>query len=556
MITREAKDVPNEAFQLAKKYITGDPEGDYRKFLEIRTVIYEAMQEAISDLIRSKGIYIDKKKLTNFDEFLKDLISNSPDDPSQLNSYIEDKLFNYLTSTIGKTKRKTPEEITEKVEEIKKEPVEEKVKTVREKGIDPQEVETRKLIEDIRKGINYDDNLSKLFKMYVDMLKSIVYKHPGLAEFTSRESESYKREMVPGSVYIDPKIEDIIAETIEPFMKAINDFDLEGSTKFSTFLYTYVDQYLKNMYTTKRKSKLQQEGEFDFILTHGAGKVDKLEDHDAARLIGFNIKESRIVDDLGNEYKEGIDYTFDGEEITWIGKMPKEGEEYRIIVDASKSYENVSLSNPITGDEDEESESVELGETIPEQTIGILKALESDTDKIRELYARSVGYDLNEEDKEMDDLLSKIWADINLESDEKKRDLTEEEVKDIILKMFESSIGMKLSDLDLNDPEEKVLHDKLMSSIDEIFNYIIKENSSTTEAKKKMIFFDLIHDYDMGTARRIMIDRFKVVPSTLTEWLSRHVNPSIAKALGIEYYTHDNKLSSEHLYNLIKSKAK
>jgi len=556
MITREAKDIPNEAFQLAKKYINGDPEGDFRKFLEIRTVIYEAMQEAISDLIRNKGIYIDKKKLTNFDGFLKDLISNSPDDPSQLNSYIDEKLFNYLVSTIGTTKRKAPEDVTKKVEEVKKEPVVEEVKNVREKGIDSQEVETRKLIEDIRKGINYDDNISKLFKMYVDMLKSIVYKHPGLAEFKFKKPKGDKIERVPGSVYIDPRIEDVIAETIEPFIKAINDFDLEGSTKFSTFLYTYVDQYLKNMYTTKRKSKLQQEGEFEFILTHSAGKVDKLDEHDAARLKGFDIKGSKIVDDLGNEYKEGTDYTFDGEEITWIGKMPKEGEEYKIILDVSKSYENISLSTPLSDGENEESESVELGETISEPSVDILKALESDTDKIRELYAESVGYDLNEEDKEMDDLLSKIWADINLEREEKKRDLSDEEVKDIILKMFESSIGMKLSDLDLNDPEEKVLHDKLVSSIDEIFNYIIKENSSTTEAKKKMIFFDLIHDYDMGTARRIMTDRFKVVPSTLTEWLSRHVNPSIAKALGIEYYTHDNKLSSEHLYNLIKAKAK
>jgi hypothetical protein len=69
-----------------------------------------------------------------------------------------------------------------------------------------------------------------------------------------------------------------------------------------------------------------------------------------------------------------------------------------------------------------------------------------------------------------------------------------------------------------------------------------------------MIFFDLIHDYDMGTARKIMTDRFHVNPSTLTEWLSRHINPSIAKALGIEYHTHDNKLSTEHLYNLIKYK--
>jgi len=555
MVIKEAEKVPFETFQLAKKYIKGDPEGSYEKFLDIRSAIYEATNEAISDLISNKGIYVDRKKLSDFDEFLRDFISNSPNDPSQLDSYIDDKIFKYLTSTIGTSKRRVTKEKKPVVEEVEKKPVEEKevAKKVREKGIDPYEVETRKIIKDIRDGVNYDENLSKLFEMYIDMIKNIVYKHPGLVEFSARESEGYKKEKIPGSVYIDPKIEDIIAEAIDPFMKAIKDFDLEGDTKFSTFLYTYVDQYFKNLYTTKQISKLRQEGEFDFVLTRDTGKIDKLEDYNSAKLIGFNIEESKIIDSTGKEYIENKDYKFDGTEIEWIGDSPKEGNEYQIFIETSKPYKEISLSSPLS--EDEESEST-LEETIPESSVDILKLLESEADKIREQYAQSVGYDLSEEDKDMGDLINKIWVAIRAEEEDKKRRLEDKEIKDIILKMIENSTGIAISDLDLEDTEEKILYDKLVSAVDEIYNYLVKEKLTITDAKKKMTFFDLIQDYDEGTARRIMMDRFGVIPSTLTEWLSRHVNPSIAKVLGIEFNTPDGKLSSEHLYQLIKTQAK
>jgi hypothetical protein len=560
MIIREANDVLNEAFKSAKKYINGDPEGDYRKYLETRTHIYKLMQEEIYNLIYNENIYIDKKKLTDFDEFLKNLISNSPDDQSQLESYIKDKLFNYLVSTANKKKvSEIPtnnvedvknESVEKKVEnvpvEVKNETVEKKVETNRENGIDDQEAEARKLIENIRNGINYDDNISKLFKMYVDMLKNIVYKHPGLAEFKVRDGS--EKELIPGSVYIDPKIEDVISETIEPFMKAIKDFNLKGSTKFSTFLYTYVDQYLKNMYTTKQRSKLRQESEFEFILTRGVEDVDKLDDDDVTKLMGLNnITNSKIVDNSGNEYKKNNDYTFDGKEIKWVGKKPKEGEEYKIIFNVSNPSHRISFSDTPPFN-DEESKSMTYEEIIPDKSVDIQKLLESNTDEIRKIYARSVGYNIKDEDKEMEDLLSLIWADINLEREEK--DLSDQDVKDIILKMVESSEGIKLSDLDLNNPEEKVLYDELMSSIDKIFDYLRKENMLTTSARKKMIFFDLILDYNMDIARRIMEDRFHVSSSTLTEWLSRYVNPSIADAFGLEYYT--PKLSIDDLIKLFK----
>jgi hypothetical protein len=518
------------------------------------------MQEEIYNLIYNENIYIDKKKLTDFDEFLKNLISNSPDDQSQLESYIKDKLFNYLVSTANKKKvSEIPtnnvedvknESVEKKVEnvpvEVKNETVEKKVETNRENGIDDQEAEARKLIENIRNGINYDDNISKLFKMYVDMLKNIVYKHPGLAEFKVRDGS--EKELIPGSVYIDPKIEDVISETIEPFMKAIKDFNLKGSTKFSTFLYTYVDQYLKNMYTTKQRSKLRQESEFEFILTRGVEDVDKLDDDDVTKLMGLNnITNSKIVDNSGNEYKKNNDYTFDGKEIKWVGKKPKEGEEYKIIFNVSNPSHRISFSDTPPFN-DEESKSMTYEEIIPDKSVDIQKLLESNTDEIRKIYARSVGYNIKDEDKEMEDLLSLIWADINLEREEK--DLSDQDVKDIILKMVESSEGIKLSDLDLNNPEEKVLYDELMSSIDKIFDYLRKENMLTTSARKKMIFFDLILDYNMDIARRIMEDRFHVSSSTLTEWLSRYVNPSIADAFGLEYYT--PKLSIDDLIKLFK----